>query len=148
MKLFRRKDKSKGKDKFQPGVPVLGAGFGSGSAGVSTDFPDGSGGSWLFGSTPSGTIGQFRPMATPNSAYLLAHLPLQVLRRIFAFVCPHTQDKSYDTCEESAIEDACMLCDLRDLAHCVGVSKIWRKEARSQLYVFAVPGGWLLWLTL
>jgi hypothetical protein len=131
MKLFRRKDKGKGKT--QPGVPVLGPGFGSDPVGPLSDFPNGAGGSRLFGSPPSGAIGQFRPMATPTSAYLLAHLPPQVLRRIFAFVCPHSQDESYDTCEESAIEDACMLCDLRDLAHCVGVSKIWRKEARAVL---------------
>ncbi|KAK0626591.1 hypothetical protein B0T14DRAFT_422732 [Immersiella caudata] len=115
-------------------MPVLGAGFGSDSAGPLTDFPNGPGGSRLFGSPPAGAIGQFRPMATPTSAHLLAHLPPQVLRRIFVFVCPHSQDESYDTCEESAIEDACMLCDLRDLAHCVGVSKIWRKEARAVLY--------------
>ncbi|KAK0651881.1 hypothetical protein B0T16DRAFT_320664 [Cercophora newfieldiana] len=136
MKLFRRKDK--GKSKSQSGMPALGAGFGSGPGGLSSDFSDDAraGGSRFFGSSPSGTghLGQFRSMATPKSAYLLAHLPPKVLWRIFAFVCPHSQDESYDTCEESSVEDACMLCDLRDLAHCVSVSKIWRKEARSQLY--------------
>jgi hypothetical protein len=39
---------------------------------------------------------------TRNSAYLLAHLPPKVLERIFAFVCPHALDESYETCEGSA----------------------------------------------
>jgi len=146
MKLFRRKDKGKGKDKAQSGTPSPGAGFGfgSGPGGSSAGFSNNtrSGGSRLFGSPPSGAgdprrpaLGEFRSMATPTSAYLLVNLPPRVLRRIFAFVCPHSQDESYDTCEDSSFEDACMLCDLRDLAHCVGVSKIWRREGRNQLYV-------------
>ncbi|KAK0727940.1 hypothetical protein B0T26DRAFT_636015 [Lasiosphaeria miniovina] len=73
-------------------------------------------------------------MPTAASACSLASLPPLVLERIFAFVCPHSRDESYDTCEESAIEDACMLCGLRDLAHCVAVSKKWRKEAIKLLY--------------
>ncbi|KAK3685537.1 hypothetical protein B0T22DRAFT_221162 [Podospora appendiculata] len=77
---------------------------------------------------------QFRPMATRASAQALANLPPAILERIFAFVCPHTLDESYETCEQSAIEDACMLCDLRDLAHCVAVSKRWRKAGVKQLY--------------
>ncbi|KAK0635260.1 hypothetical protein B0T17DRAFT_549951 [Bombardia bombarda] len=77
---------------------------------------------------------QFRPMATRSSAMALAKFPDTVLRRIFAFVCPHTCDESYETCEQSSIEDACMLCDLRDLAHCVAVNRRWRKEGVKQLY--------------
>jgi len=56
-------------------------------------------------------------------------LPGPILERIFSFVCPHTQDNTYDTCEDSAIEDTCMLCDLRDLSHCAQVSQKWRAEA-------------------
>jgi hypothetical protein len=68
---------------------------------------------------------------TRNSAYLLAHLPPKVLERIFAFVCPHALDESYDTCEGSASssDSVCMLCDLRDLAHCVQVCRAWRPSA-------------------
>ena len=63
------------------------------------------------------------------SAWLLEQLPGPVLERIFAFVCPHTQDETYETQEQSSVEDACMLCDLRDLAHCVQVCRRWRKAA-------------------
>lgn len=57
-------------------------------------------------------------------------LPTPILQRVFAFVCPHAKDESYETCEQSAIEDACMLCDLRDLAHSGMVCKSWRKAAQ------------------
>lgn len=56
-------------------------------------------------------------------------LPAPILQRVFAFACPHSRDESYETCEQSAIEDACMLCDLRDLAHAGIVCKAWRKVA-------------------
>ena len=56
-------------------------------------------------------------------------LPGPVLARIFSFVCPHAQDMSYESCELSAEEDACMLCDLRDLSYCVRVCRRWRKTA-------------------
>lgn len=78
---------------------------------------------------------RFRPMATPSSARRLVNLPAPVLERIFTFVCPHAKDESYETCEQSSLEDACMLCDLRDLAHCVAVCKKWRAEAIKLLYV-------------
>ena len=61
-------------------------------------------------------------------------LPLPVVNRILAAVCPHTQDDSYDTSEESMTEDGCMLCDMRDLAHCALVCKRWAIEARKLLY--------------
>lgn len=66
---------------------------------------------------------------TRTSAARLAALPAPVLERIFAFVCPHTQDSTYESQEQSSIEDACMLCDLRDLAHCIQVCKKWRATA-------------------
>ncbi|CAL5871490.1 uncharacterized protein PFLUO_LOCUS5743 [Penicillium psychrofluorescens] len=61
------------------------------------------------------------------------HLPRPVLTRIFVFVCPHAVDNSYDSSEESMTDD-CMLCDMRDLAHCALVSKRWLLEARALLY--------------
>lgn len=60
-------------------------------------------------------------------------LPRPVLARILAFVCPHAMDNSYETSEES-MTDGCMLCDMRDLAHCAQVSKRWFLEARTLLY--------------
>lgn len=61
-------------------------------------------------------------------------LPRPVLTRIFAFVCPHAVDTSYDTSEESMTEDGCMLCDMRDLAHCALACKHWYLDARALLY--------------
>lgn len=63
------------------------------------------------------------------SSQLVTQLPARVLQRIFAFVCPHACDESYETCEDSASDGGCMLCDLRDLAHCVRVNRQWRKNA-------------------
>ncbi|KAI1761396.1 hypothetical protein GGR53DRAFT_505966 [Hypoxylon sp. FL1150] len=61
-------------------------------------------------------------------------LPASILERIFSFVCPHTQDESYETCEQSALVDACMLCDLRDLSHAGQVCKSWRVAAVKLMY--------------
>ncbi|KAI5461317.1 hypothetical protein BGZ63DRAFT_424213 [Mariannaea sp. PMI_226] len=71
-----------------------------------------------------------------RSAQLLAYLPPIVLERIFAFVCPHSRDESYDTCEGSAAtnDSECMLCDLRDLSHCTAVCRAWRPAAIRVLY--------------
>lgn len=63
---------------------------------------------------------------------LTKRLPRPVLARIFAAVCPHAIDYSYDTSEES-MTDGCMLCDMRDLAHCAQVCKRWFLEARALL---------------
>ncbi|ETS77080.1 hypothetical protein PFICI_10954 [Pestalotiopsis fici W106-1] len=61
-------------------------------------------------------------------------LPVPILQRIFSFVCPHCYDESYETCEQSAIEDACMLCDLRDISHAGRVCRAWRKVAVPMIY--------------
>ncbi|KAI0167178.1 hypothetical protein GGR52DRAFT_557251 [Hypoxylon sp. FL1284] len=61
-------------------------------------------------------------------------LPAPILERVFSFVCPHTQDESYETCEQSALVDACMLCDLRDLSHAGQVCKSWRASAVKLMY--------------
>ncbi|KAI0398276.1 hypothetical protein F5Y17DRAFT_411718 [Xylariaceae sp. FL0594] len=61
-------------------------------------------------------------------------LPAPILERVFSFVCPHSCDESYETCERSVVEDACMLCDLRDLSHAAQVCKRWRLSAIQLLY--------------
>lgn len=62
-------------------------------------------------------------------------LPAPILERVFAFVCPHACDESYENCERSAVEDTCMLCDLRDLAHASQVCRLWRASAIKLMYV-------------
>lgn len=77
----------------------------------------------------------FHAPPTYRSAQLLDQFSHVLLQRIFAFVCPHTRDESYDPCEESAGDDGCMLCDLRDLSHCAQVNRTWRASAVTILYV-------------
>ncbi|KAH8654122.1 hypothetical protein BGZ60DRAFT_473260 [Tricladium varicosporioides] len=74
------------------------------------------------------------PYSTPPASDIIAKLPAPVLQRIFSFVCPHSQDETYESCEESAIEDTCMLCDLRDLAHCAQACRKWKRLAPLVLY--------------
>lgn len=62
-------------------------------------------------------------------------LPDEVLKRILAFVCPHTLDESYVTSEDSMTDGGCMLCDMRDLAQCALVKKAWSEAAATLLYV-------------
>ncbi|KAI1102417.1 hypothetical protein F4804DRAFT_267050 [Jackrogersella minutella] len=61
-------------------------------------------------------------------------LPPPILERVFSFVCPHCCDESYETCEQSALDDACMLCDVRDLSHAGQVCTRWRKSAVKLMY--------------
>ncbi|KAK8065372.1 hypothetical protein PG997_012119 [Apiospora hydei] len=120
MKLFRRSKKSKGKidnhdfnydrdqrypDSYRDSKPVNGH----------NEYYNGS-------------------QAYPSGSAPWLDLPVPVLERIFTFVCPHSQDESYENCEQSALEDACMLCDQRDLAHAGMVCKQWRKAAIPVLY--------------
>jgi hypothetical protein len=74
-----------------------------------------------------------RPLRATGRDYT-RKLPRPVLAYIFALTCPHTLDESYDTSEES-MSDGCMLCDMRDLAHCAQVCKRWFIEGRALLYV-------------
>lgn len=123
MKFFRKKDKRK--DASQSGIPSFGLGTDVGGSGTFSGY-----GNAGFNPARSGPgPGRFRPMANRRSAMLLSELPPQVLKRIFGFVCPHSKDESYDTWEDSSQEFACMLCDLRDLAHCAATSKAWRQAA-------------------
>ncbi|KAI9882507.1 MAG: zinc-finger protein [Watsoniomyces obsoletus] len=64
---------------------------------------------------------------------LAARLPTAVLDNIFRYVCPHVEDRSYLTAEESMV-DGCMLCDMRDLAHCSLVCRRWNEVAMNLLY--------------
>ncbi|KAL2191332.1 hypothetical protein L209DRAFT_719869 [Thermothelomyces heterothallicus CBS 203.75] len=149
MKFFRRKDKRKTDgDSGHGRMP----GFGGSSLGNGKHSTPAHGGYGLggsrpdarrpFGSPPSGpydpdtysqsAFTQFPP--TRASAALLARLPAAILERIFVFVCPHSRDETYSTCEQSSVEDTCMLCDLRDLARCVAVCKRWKEEAVKLLY--------------
>lgn len=69
--------------------------------------------------------------ASSSASYSHSHtrpfpiLPQRVLRTILKHVCPHTQDESYLTSEESMVDGGCMLCDMRDLAQCALVRREW-----------------------
>lgn len=155
MKFFRKKDKRKntteGGQGWMPGFgsdsrndkhsgATPGGGYGPGDSLAARYQPFGSPPSGAYGPRSSAQSGYFQPRPTHASAAVLARLPPTVLRRIFARVCPHSRDESYGTCEQSAVEDACMLCDLRDLAHCVAVCRTWKEEAVKLLYVAGLLG--------
>lgn len=63
-----------------------------------------------------------------------ARLPAAVLANILTYVCPHAADRTYAPCESSQVGDGCMLCDLRELAHCAALCRRWRAVAESLLY--------------
>jgi hypothetical protein len=63
----------------------------------------------------------------------IARLPPRLVQVIFEFACPHTLDKGYDVSEKADVGDGCMLCDLRDLAHCAAVRRSWYRLAQQQL---------------
>ena len=140
MKFFKKKDKRKGSGTSSLGLP----GFAGGAKDLSSSHGNRQNSRQPFGSPPQSPYGAssdyhlyasngFRSKPSPASAHVLADLPSPVLARIFSFVCPHARDETYETCEQSSIEDACMLCDLRDLAHCVQANKRWKTEARKTL---------------
>lgn len=64
---------------------------------------------------------------------LASKLPSNVLESIFAHVCPHVRDDTYLKLEDSMQDGDCMLCDLRDLAHCVLVNRQWGETAQKLL---------------
>lgn len=63
----------------------------------------------------------------------IVRLPPRLIRYIFEFACPHALDKGYDVSEKVDVGDGCMLCDLRDLAHCAAVRSSWYWLAQQQL---------------
>jgi hypothetical protein len=114
MGLFRKKDKNR-RDGSGP------------SAGADTYLS--------YGSAARRNESLAPPGGRPARGLLV--LPPPVLERIFWRVCPHARDESYEKCEDSSTEDACMLCDTRDLAHCVKVCRAWRVPAQRVLWVFS-----------
>lgn len=60
-------------------------------------------------------------------------IPDNVLERIFALVCPHSQDETYEPSERSMLGDGCLLCDMRDLASCTRVCRKWYHNAQKML---------------
>ncbi|ODH51129.1 hypothetical protein GX48_02741 [Paracoccidioides brasiliensis] len=74
---------------------------------------------------------------TPNNSPrrdFTRELSPEILSRIFGYVCLHTLDDTYNSSEESMTEDGCMLCKMRDLAHCTLVCRRWHPPAHDLLY--------------
>ncbi|KAK4156461.1 hypothetical protein C8A00DRAFT_41037 [Chaetomidium leptoderma] len=145
MKFFRRKDKRKkdgdtghgrmpGFGSSSPQSPPAHSGYSFGDSRPDHSRPFGSPPSGAYDSRTYAQPTHFQRGPTRASAAALAQLPAPILERIFTFVCPHSRDESYATCEQSSVEDGCMLCDLRSLAHCVAVCKRWKAEAVKLLY--------------
>ncbi|KAK0346952.1 hypothetical protein LTS16_005838 [Friedmanniomyces endolithicus] len=90
----------------------------------------------LAGPQPTHTSTAYNSPPTPyRGRDHTQRLPDPVLALILAYVCPHTQDSSYLPSERSQIDsDGCMLCDLRDLAHCASVSRKWYGVSQKALY--------------
>jgi hypothetical protein len=57
----------------------------------------------------------------------------RIIRLIIAELCPHSQDKTYQSHEEVDLPDTCMLCDMRDLANFVLARRAWRGQAQQAL---------------
>lgn len=72
--------------------------------------------------------------STTRTQSQAAYLPAEVLETIFAFLCPHSQDETYLSNEESAADDTCMLCDMRNLANASRVCREWKRVAQTLLY--------------
>ncbi|CAK7226250.1 hypothetical protein SCUCBS95973_006137 [Sporothrix curviconia] len=162
MKLFRKKDKQKTGAGESPNGPrdasqhYLGYGSSDGPSFAVTDAngassslrgrnfkglkgfggssSSGGGGGGSGNNARTGAANTATSTATGASARLLHGLPETVLARIFSFVCPHSQDRTYEKCEDSSLGEGCMLCDMRDLAHCVQVCRRWRPVAEMTLY--------------
>ena len=63
----------------------------------------------------------------------ISKIPSQLLGEIFAHVCPHVCDDTYIKLEDSMQDGDCMLCDLRDLAHCTLVNRQWADAGQKLL---------------
>lgn len=110
---------------------------GFGSRGNGNGNGNGHGSDDLSGKMPrrhSSSTYRCRPPVPFHASAALLQLPDAVLACIFAFVCPHAQDRSYEKCEATNFENLCMLCDMRDLAHCAQVCRRWRRAAQQVLY--------------
>ena len=79
-----------------------------------------------------------RPRGRDYSAKLNHPDFVNIRRRIFQYVCPHSDDDTFETSERTTVGEGCMLCDLRDLAQCAQVRRDWFGVAVDQLYVYSV----------
>ena len=77
---------------------------------------------------PPAGISNGQPKPHPSSRFSTT-----LFRELFSYVCPHSRDDSYISCEESMIDGGCMLCDMRDLSQCVLVNKQWAEVAQTIL---------------
>ncbi|KAL8819176.1 MAG: hypothetical protein Q9223_002329 [Gallowayella weberi] len=64
----------------------------------------------------------------------ISRLPLKLLTKILSNICPHACDDNYLSLEESMHDGGCMLCDMRDLAHCALVSRRFLVTTQTVLY--------------
>lgn len=62
-----------------------------------------------------------------------ARFSTTLLHELFSYVCPHSRDDSYASCEDSMIDGGCMLCDMRDLSQCALVNRQWSEAAQNLL---------------
>lgn len=67
-----------------------------------------------------------RPNPTAGFSALL-------LEELLSWVCPHSRDDTYESCEDSMVDGGCMLCDMRDLAQCALVNRQWSGAAENLL---------------
>lgn len=65
----------------------------------------------------------------PSHPSYVSRLPSHLLRKILIFICPHAEDDSYVSSDDSMIDAGCMLCDMRDLAQCALVKKDWSEAS-------------------
>lgn len=62
-----------------------------------------------------------------------AEFPAALVEELLSWVCPHTRDDTYQSCEDSMVDGGCMLCDMRDLAQCASVNRQWFGAAENLL---------------
>lgn len=82
------------------------------------------------------------PRRNSSARDLTLKLTTEILERIFIYLCPHSQDETYEDCETAAPDKGCCLCDSRNLAHCGRVNKRWNRLANKVLYVELLRCGW------
>jgi hypothetical protein len=68
-----------------------------------------------------------------NNGRPMPQLPDRVLKLLFSYVCPHIEDETYSTSEDSMIGDGCCLCEMRDLSCCASVNRSWAGIAQALL---------------
>lgn len=74
-----------------------------------------------------------RPPSQHQNIDHSSRLPEKLLRRIFSFVCPHSNDFSLLRSEDVNLGSGCATCDTQDLANCARVCQRWCHPAQEQL---------------